>query len=53
MEATALSPVPDTFVSNDLLKQFDQLQSNKPDIVAQAMELASVPTDMNSDEINL
>ena len=48
MESTAPSPVPDTFDSNDLLKQFDQLQSNKPDIVAQAMELASVPTDMNN-----
>ena len=48
MESTAPSPVPDTFDSDDLLKQFDQLQSNKPDIVAQAMELASVPTDMNN-----
>ena len=48
MESTAPSPVPDTFDSNDLLKQFDQLQSNKPDIVAQAMELASIPTDMNN-----
>ena len=43
-----MSPVPDTFDSDDLLKQFDQLQSNKPDIVAQAMELASIPTDMNN-----
>ena len=48
MESTAPSPVPDTFDSDDLLKQFDQLQSNKPDIVAQAMELASIPTDMNN-----
>ena len=39
---------PDTFDRNDLLRQFDQLQSNKSakiDILAQAMELSSIPSD--------
>ena len=33
---------------HDLLREFDQLQSNKTDIVAQAMEISSIPTDMNN-----
>ena len=36
---------------NGLLRQFDELQSikcDKTDIVAQAMELSSIPTDMNN-----
>ena len=48
MESTA--PGPDTFDRNDLLRQFDQLQSNKcdkTDIVAQAMELSLIPSDSN------
>ena len=46
MESTA--PGPDTFDRNDLLRQFDQLQSNKSakiDILAQAMELSSIPSE--------
>ena len=38
----------DTFDRNDLLQQFDQLQSNKSakiDILAQAMELSSIPSE--------
>ena len=49
MESTA--PGPDTFDRNDLLRQFDQLQSNKSakiDILAQAMELSSIPSDSNN-----
>ena len=46
MESTA--PGPETFDRNDLLREFDQLQSNKTDIVAQAMEISSIPTDMNN-----
>ena len=48
MESTA--PGLDTFDRNDLLRQFDQLQSNKcdkTDIVAQAMELSLIPSDSN------
>ena len=48
MDSTA--PGPDTFDRNDLLRQFDQLQSNKcdkTDIVAQAMELSLIPSDSN------
>ena len=51
MESTA--PGPKTFDRHDLLRQFDQLQSNKcdkTDIVAQAMELSSIPTDMNNNK---
>ena len=53
MESTAPGPGPDTFDRNDLLRQFDMLQSNKcdkMDIVAQAMELSSIPTDMNNNK---
>ena len=42
-----------TFYRNDLLWQFDMVQSNKcdkTDIVAQAMELSSIPTDMNNNK---
>ena len=42
---------PDTFDGNDLLRQFDRLQSNKSakiDILAQAMELSSIPSDSNN-----
>ena len=50
LESTA--PGPETFDRNDfLLREFDQLQSNKcdkTDIVAQAMELSSIPTDKNN-----
>ena len=46
MESTA--PGPETFDRCDLLREFDQLQSNKTDIVAQAMEISSIPTDMNN-----
>ena len=49
MKSTA--PGPNTFDRNELLRQFDELQSikcNKTDIVAQAMELSSIPTDMNN-----
>ena len=48
MESTA--PGPETFDRSDLLREFDQIQSNKSDetdILAQAMELSSIPTDMN------
>ena len=47
MESTTPGPGSDTFDSNDLLRQFDQLQS---DIVAQAMELSSIPSDMNNNK---
>ena len=46
MKSTA--PGPNTFDRNE---QFDELQSikcDKTDIVAQAMELSSIPTDMNN-----
>ena len=33
---------------DDIYNHFDQLQSNKTDIVAQAMEISSIPTDMNN-----
>ena len=49
MKSTA--PGPNTFDRNELLRQFDELQSikcDKTDIVAQAMELSSIPTDMNN-----
>ena len=42
--------LPETFDRSDLLREFDQIQSNKSDetdILAQAMELSSIPTDMN------
>ena len=48
MESTA--PGPETFDKSDLFREFDQIQSNKSDetdILAQAMELSSIPTDMN------
>ena len=47
MESTTPGPGSDTFDNNDLLRQFDQLQS---DIVAQAMELSSIPSDMNNNK---
>ena len=49
MKSTA--PGPETFDRHDLLREFDQLQSNKcdkTDIVAEAMELSSIPTDNNN-----
>ena len=47
MKSTA--PGPNTFDRNELLRQFDELQSIKCDkTVAQAMELSSIPTDMNN-----
>ena len=49
MKSTA--PGPNTFNRKELLRQFDELQSikcDKTDIVAKAMELSSIPTDMNN-----
>ena len=49
MKSTA--PGPNTFDRNELLRQFDELQSikcDKTDIVAQAMELSLIPTDVNN-----
>ena len=48
MKSTA--PGPNTFDRNELLRQFElqSIKCDKTDIVAQAMELSSIPTEMNN-----
>ena len=43
--------VSDKFDDREFLRQFDYLQSDNVDILAQAMELSSIPSDSNNNDL--